>query len=444
MAIPDNKGREVHSGTIRGKLEGWKEIAVYAKRGIRTVQRWEDRGFPVRRHPASGAVYALTSEIDEWVNSVKDRPEIPVQEQEGLPSSKGATEVRVAITPAKAPGLRVRLQRWVLFLIAFVLAVVLAAAITKPAYGLAIFFFWLGAIILILGYVRFADTLIARATVAIYLAAAMSYTASASTLPEVLGRVINMTTLPPSIPYSFAIGLKFIPLFILVFIYWVLSAYRDGIASSSSVWLDRSYMLSGILFLLATIVCLSVISADLRIWQAGLAGGWILFVTYAVIFSANLAVWTLGRHFFKSEPLAASGRIPLFCTIAYLPVAVAAFFMDSEYNRVNKYYLDVRSPEVFVAANPAAVKELDLRERLGRKIGQDLQNLLIDSDFNQALRNGRFHKQPFDEPFQLGSRAVIFAFRPGARWDSVKRPFVSIRFPKELADALRFESVAAE
>jgi hypothetical protein len=49
MAIANNKDQEVHSGTTDGKLEGWKEIAMYAKRGIRTVQRWEDRGFPVRR-----------------------------------------------------------------------------------------------------------------------------------------------------------------------------------------------------------------------------------------------------------------------------------------------------------------------------------------------------------------------------------------------------------
>jgi hypothetical protein len=444
MAITDNKGQELHSGTTHAKLEGWKEIAVYVKRGIRTVQRWEARGFPVRRHPASGAVYALISEIDAWVNSVKDRPANSDQERERLPVSNGSSEVQVPVIEAIAPVLGVGVQPWVLFLIASVLAGVLAAAIAKPAYGLAIFFFWVGAILLMLGYVRMADTLVARAIVAVYLTAAMSYTASASTLPDVLDRVINLTTLPPSIPYSFAIGLKFIPLFILVFIYWVLGAHGGGTASWSNVWLDRAYMLTGALFLLATVVCLSVISADLRIWKAGLVGGWILCVTYTVIFSANLAVWIFARRVFKSKPLASSRRIPLFCTIAYLPVALAAFFMDSEYNRVNTYYLDVRWPEAYVAANPDAVKEFDLREHLGTKVGQDLRHLLIDSDFSQALRNGTFYKQHFDEPFQLGSRAVIFAFRPGTRSDRGRRPFVSIRFPKELADALRFESIGGE
>jgi len=51
-------------------LNGWKEIAQYLGRGIRTVQRWESMyGMPVHR-PASkdrSAVTAFPSEIDNWL-----------------------------------------------------------------------------------------------------------------------------------------------------------------------------------------------------------------------------------------------------------------------------------------------------------------------------------------------------------------------------------------
>ncbi len=43
------------------RLDSWKEIAAYLKRGARTVQRWErDEGLPVHRlpHGTLGSVYA--------------------------------------------------------------------------------------------------------------------------------------------------------------------------------------------------------------------------------------------------------------------------------------------------------------------------------------------------------------------------------------------------
>ena len=54
------------SGT--GRLDSWKEIASYLRRGVRTAQRWErDAGLPVRRVTADGgAVYAFQSDIDAW------------------------------------------------------------------------------------------------------------------------------------------------------------------------------------------------------------------------------------------------------------------------------------------------------------------------------------------------------------------------------------------
>lgn len=50
-------------------LNGWKEIANHAGRGVRTVQRWERLGFPVRRINKSfrSPVIARSEEIDDWL-----------------------------------------------------------------------------------------------------------------------------------------------------------------------------------------------------------------------------------------------------------------------------------------------------------------------------------------------------------------------------------------
>ena len=51
-------------------VSGWKEIAAYLGKGVRTVQRYESMlGLPVR-HPtgiASGSVIATKVELDAWV-----------------------------------------------------------------------------------------------------------------------------------------------------------------------------------------------------------------------------------------------------------------------------------------------------------------------------------------------------------------------------------------
>jgi adenylate cyclase len=51
------------------RLESWKEIAVYLKRAVRTVRRWEkDEGLPVHRHlhKKLGTIYAHKDELDAW------------------------------------------------------------------------------------------------------------------------------------------------------------------------------------------------------------------------------------------------------------------------------------------------------------------------------------------------------------------------------------------
>jgi len=54
------------------RLDSWKEIAAFLKRGVRTVQRWErTEGLPVHRHQHAklGSVYALRPEVAAWWDS---------------------------------------------------------------------------------------------------------------------------------------------------------------------------------------------------------------------------------------------------------------------------------------------------------------------------------------------------------------------------------------
>ena len=76
-------GESSGGGPLSGKsaevrLDSWKEIAAYLNRDVTTVQRWEKReAMPVHRHvhDKRGSVYALSSELDAWVQTRRVRLE---------------------------------------------------------------------------------------------------------------------------------------------------------------------------------------------------------------------------------------------------------------------------------------------------------------------------------------------------------------------------------
>lgn len=62
------------------RLDSWKDIAVYLKRDVRTVRRWEEKEhLPVHRHLHSkrGSVYASKAELDAWWNQGGPRVDVP-------------------------------------------------------------------------------------------------------------------------------------------------------------------------------------------------------------------------------------------------------------------------------------------------------------------------------------------------------------------------------
>ena len=60
------------TGNRKQLLSGWKEIANYMHQGVRTVQRWEAIGLPVRRVRATkpSPVIAFAEDLDFWTRSL--------------------------------------------------------------------------------------------------------------------------------------------------------------------------------------------------------------------------------------------------------------------------------------------------------------------------------------------------------------------------------------
>ena len=90
-------------------LSGWKEIANYLGKGVRTVQRYErELGLPVRR-PAgktTGSVVATKAELDAWVIAS------PIREAFRLthPENRVTTGMAASIKTGIAEMMRLREQ----------------------------------------------------------------------------------------------------------------------------------------------------------------------------------------------------------------------------------------------------------------------------------------------------------------------------------------------
>jgi hypothetical protein len=101
-------------------LNGWKEIASYLGKSVRSVQRWETTlGLPVHRirTPDGQSIYAYRDEIDAWRRQL-DAP--PPSEPEDPADPESLSEASAAVFPREQPGTGRR--RWRLGLLAAGLA----------------------------------------------------------------------------------------------------------------------------------------------------------------------------------------------------------------------------------------------------------------------------------------------------------------------------------
>jgi hypothetical protein len=71
----------------RNILKSWKEIASYLSVSVRTAQRWkQERGLPVRQPGTGrkGAVLALTTELDRWLQQSSPQNATGATEEDAL------------------------------------------------------------------------------------------------------------------------------------------------------------------------------------------------------------------------------------------------------------------------------------------------------------------------------------------------------------------------
>jgi hypothetical protein len=91
--IRQQANQNANEGPIgnRRRLDSWKEIAVYLRRDVRTVQRWErTERLPVYRlfHRKASSVYAYTKQIEAWLERRRPpagKPAVAQESVHGMP-----------------------------------------------------------------------------------------------------------------------------------------------------------------------------------------------------------------------------------------------------------------------------------------------------------------------------------------------------------------------
>jgi DNA-binding winged helix-turn-helix (wHTH) protein len=324
----------------------------------------------------------------------------------------------------------------------FIVALFAFAAV-KGAYGLAILLCCTASAATIILYGHSKDTVFSRAGLATALLAVMAYVPSAATLSQVVGSVVNGTTLKPAVIYPFVTGLKFVPLFFAVVAEWILLAPDEN---GSLRRHPKASAACAVLAVVSLVVCATTVVWNLGddlIWGQAVPGSRLIAVGYFAVSAVNIAVWFVGHHAFGKPDLPSFRILLLGWMIAYLPVGLAGFIIDQEYNSINLHYLKARRPVHYRALNPGAIDYFkhNPKGELSSEIGPDLWSLLNDPAFERVLRTKPFYKQDFDELFQIGTRSVMFGFEVTEDSPGRGSRFTIIRFPETMAVALRFQSV---
>ncbi len=126
------------------RLESWGEIALYLKRDIRTVQRYEkNEGLPVHRMRIGKGdqVYAFPSELDQWIRDRQPKPDDDLKEvnnaEDDRPNNNGVdkTGPDTKSDPAYPAAKRV-LWKWVAMAAGAAIILALAVFFFVPNPGL--------------------------------------------------------------------------------------------------------------------------------------------------------------------------------------------------------------------------------------------------------------------------------------------------------------------
>ncbi|HET7219187.1 MAG TPA: AAA-like domain-containing protein [Vicinamibacterales bacterium] len=96
----------VHPPAPRRRLDSWKEIADYLRRGLTTVQRWErEEGLPIHRHvhTSGGSVFAYPEDLDKWRSGREPSPGGASPDAPPSPPADAASDVPGGAMPLDSP-----------------------------------------------------------------------------------------------------------------------------------------------------------------------------------------------------------------------------------------------------------------------------------------------------------------------------------------------------
>jgi TolB-like protein/Tfp pilus assembly protein PilF len=113
---------------VEDRLDSWKEIAAYLRRGVRTVKRWEkEEGLPVHRHlhQRLGTVYASKAEVDAWMKT-RGHPMAPANQEEVDVSTRPSLRSAPAVMALAIGAIAIVMLGYVF---------VFRGAVTPPATG---------------------------------------------------------------------------------------------------------------------------------------------------------------------------------------------------------------------------------------------------------------------------------------------------------------------
>jgi len=412
-------------------LVSWKDIAAYLKCSVRKAQRLERQELPVNRIARTKSVWTSKSEIDRWLT---------LQAEKTKSLQTASRENRVARIdglefggPLRALPLPIRL-----WLLGISLTLTIAAAIVS-AYGLTIILFGITAAFVMVMCPSLPDTSYVRGGIVLFMVAGASYSTSATSLPDVVRSVVNMTALRPALAYPVVTGLRFIPIPIGIAVVLVVFGFRN-IRFAENRRLRAIYLRLGLLFLFIAATAGLITSGAHRIWQAGLSIRWTLLAGECFVLAVNIVLFVVGYRFFNAAEGKNYRQFLTWNGVGYMLIALTANIVNRHWNEINKYHLDVRRPYVYRVqnANAGDIFHNWLKEHAS-EAGPDLVRLFNDPEFVRALQSHKFYKEQFDELFQVSNKAVVFGYKNGPVSQQNQSPFVRIRFPASLAAALRLE-----
>src|SRR3989441_3525776 len=405
-------------------LVGWKDIASYLKCSVRKAQRLERQELPINRIRGTKSVWASKSGIDRWLIHQSEAAKRTVQrpsDTRTIPSGKNATVCRLVA-------------------LALMLGLTIAAG-AASAYGITIVLFGATVAVLVVSYPCLPDSVYTRAGVGLFLIAGMSYGTSAASLPNIVTSIINMKTLPPATAYPFVIGLPFIPIPVLIAVFWAALGNGHHAGFSNRPWLRAAYVLTGTTLIVCAAAAGLSLSEMHRIWQSGLPIRATLLLGEFFVFAINAVLFVFGYRFLNTRSIGTYRPLFSWCCIIYLLIGLTAAIVNRHSYDISIFHLDAKNPDTY------RIRNMDVEHRFrgwlqqhSDQAGADLAALSTDSEFIDALKSKTFYKQPFDEPLQFTRKAVIFGYRIeyGPR---SSRVFVLIRFPSGLAETLGFEPV---